>query len=173
MLMLLEQQSQIQIKRKTLEILFEVIGTIDSQTMKDKILKTFEKIRTTETDPQVCMMLLKIYEQMARVLGVEEIGLKILPGIIPMLISGTFTRSQFSDMMSTVRRLLDQIEKHKEKDLREMGQDQVAGDGNFDMDALEKSLGIHKTQANAQAPQASLSNKDVFDFLNSLEGTSG
>jgi hypothetical protein len=67
------------------------------------------------------MLVLKIYEQMARVFGVEEIGLKILPGIIPMLISGTFTRPQFSDMMSTVRRLLDQIEKHREKDLREMG----------------------------------------------------
>jgi len=75
--------------------------------MKDKILKSFEKIRTTETDPQVCMLLLKIYEQMARTLGVEEIGLNILPGIIPMLISGTFTRSQFIDMMQTVRRLLD------------------------------------------------------------------
>jgi len=36
---------------------------------------------------------------MARSLGVEEIGLKILPGIIPMLISGTFTRAQFTDMM--------------------------------------------------------------------------
>lgn len=143
MLMLLEQPSQIQIKRKTLEVLFEVINAIDSQTMKDKILKSFEKIRATETDPQVCMMLLKIYEQMARVLGVEEIGLKILPGIIPMLISGTFTRAQFTDMMSTVRRLLDQIEKHKEKDLREMGQEQA--DANFDMEALEKSLGIHKT----------------------------
>jgi hypothetical protein len=81
---------------------------------------------------------------MARVLGVEEIGMKILPGIIPMLISGTFTRAQFSDMMSTVRRLLDQIEKHKEKDLREMGQENQ-GDGAFDMDALEKSLGIHKS----------------------------
>ena len=75
--------------------------------MKDKILKTFEKLRNTETDPQICMLLLKIYEQMARVLGVEEIGLKILPGIIPMLISGSFTRPQFSDMMATVRRLLD------------------------------------------------------------------
>lgn len=91
--MILEQNSQIQIKRKTLEILNEIIGSIDQQTMKDKILKSFEKIRTTENDPQVCMLLLKIYEQMARTLGVEEIGLKILPGIIPMLISGTFTRS--------------------------------------------------------------------------------
>lgn len=91
--MILEQNSQIQIKRKTLEILVEIIPGIDQQTMKDKILKTFDKIRNTETDPQVCMLLLKIYEQMARVLGVEEIGLKILPGIIPMLISGSFTRA--------------------------------------------------------------------------------
>jgi hypothetical protein len=58
---------------------------------------------------------------MAKVLGVEEIGLKILPGIIPMLISGTFTKTQFTEMIQTVRRLLDQIEKHREKDLRDMG----------------------------------------------------
>ena len=113
--------------------------------MKDKILKTFDKIRNTESDPQVCMLLLKIYEQMARVLGVEEIGLKILPGIIPMLISGSFTRSQFSDMMATVRRLLDQIEKHREKDLREMGQEGTSNGDAFDLEALEKSLGINKT----------------------------
>lgn len=50
-LMILEQPSQIQIKRKTLEILLEIIGTIDRQTMKDKILKSFDKIRATETDP--------------------------------------------------------------------------------------------------------------------------
>jgi hypothetical protein len=99
----------------------EIIPGIDQQTMKDKILKTFEKIRATETDPQVCMLMLKVYEQMAKTLGVEEIGLKILPGIIPMLISGTFTRTQFTEMISSVRRLLDQIEKHREKDLREMG----------------------------------------------------
>jgi hypothetical protein len=51
--------------------------------------------------------MLKVYEQMAKVLGVEEIGLKILPGIIPMLISGTFTKIQFTEMISSVRRLLD------------------------------------------------------------------
>jgi len=53
------------------------------------------------------MLMLKVYEQMAKVLGVEEIGLKILPGIIPMLISGTFTKTQFTEMISSVRRLLD------------------------------------------------------------------
>ena len=50
-LMILEKQSQIQIKQKVLEVLNEIIVGIDQQTMKDKILKTFEKIRAVETDP--------------------------------------------------------------------------------------------------------------------------
>ena len=57
-----------------------------------------------------------------------------------------------------------------------MGQESQ-GDGAFDMDALEKSLGIHKSYAQgvpqAQTTGASVTNKDVFDFLSSLEGTSG
>ena len=67
------------------------------------------------------MLLMKIYEQMAKVLGPEEIGLKILPGMIPMLISGTFSRAQFKELISSVRRFLDQIEEHRDKDLRDMG----------------------------------------------------
>jgi hypothetical protein len=75
---------------------------------------------------------------MAKTLGVEEIGLKILPGIIPMLISGTFTRVQFTEMISSVRRLLDQIEKHREKDLRDMGQDSALASGLEKLDFEEK-----------------------------------
>ncbi len=78
--------------------------------MKETLLKSLEKVRQSESDPIICMHLLKIYEQMAKVLGPDEIGLKILPGMIPMLVSGTFSRSQFSDLIGSVRRLLDQIE---------------------------------------------------------------
>ena len=60
--MIIEKPSQVQLKQKTLEILNEIIAGIDQQTMKDKILKTFEKIRANETDPQVCMLMLKTYE---------------------------------------------------------------------------------------------------------------
>jgi phenylalanyl-tRNA synthetase beta subunit len=51
MLSILEKAANIQVKQKTLEILNEIIGGIDPHTMKDKIMKTFEKIRTTESDP--------------------------------------------------------------------------------------------------------------------------
>jgi hypothetical protein len=50
-------------------------------------MKSLEKLRSKETDPKVCMKMLEIYEEIGKVLGPEEVGMKILPGIIPMLIS--------------------------------------------------------------------------------------
>lgn len=73
-------------------------------------MKNLEKLRAKETDPKICLKLLELYEEIGKILGPEEVGMKILPGIIPMLISGQFTKGEFKDLMSTVRRLLDQIE---------------------------------------------------------------
>jgi hypothetical protein len=86
---------------------------------------------------------------MARVLGPDEIGLKILPGMIPMLISGTFSKMQFKELIASVRRLLDQIEEYREKDLRDMGStmlDKGSSDASkmFDFDSLENNLGSKK-----------------------------
>ena len=92
-LSILEKSPTVQLKIKVLETIFEMISSIDQHTMKDVILKSFDKVRAQETDPHLYMLLMKIYEQMAKVLGPEEIGLKILPGMIPMLISGTFSRA--------------------------------------------------------------------------------
>ena len=107
---------------------------------------------------------------MAKVLGAEEIGLKILPGMIPLLITGTYSRQQFKEMIGSVRRLLDQIEQHRDKDLREMGSDFGSENKNkqFDFDSIEQSMGIQK-----EAPIKNPTSQDVFDFLNSLEGSKG
>ena len=59
------------------------------------------------------MMILQIYEKASEVLGPDEIGLKILPSIIPMMVSASLSRPQFQSIMSSVRRLLDQIETNK------------------------------------------------------------
>ena len=59
------------------------------------------------------MKILETYEEVGKVLGPEEVGQKILPGIIPMLISAQLTKSEFSSLMGTIRRLLDQIELHR------------------------------------------------------------
>ena len=134
--------------------------------MKETLLKSLEKVRQSESDPIICMHLLKIYEQMAKVLGPDEIGLKILPGMIPMLVSGTFSRSQFSDLIGSVRRLLDQIEQYRVKDLRE----DSFGGTKGDIEGLENMLGAGNAKPKEEGGSQT---KDVFEFLNSLEGGNG
>ena len=53
-----------------------------------------------------------------------------------------------------------------------MGQEGASGSDGFDLDALEKSLGINKT-AIPSSSTPNVTNKDVFDFLSSLEGSGG
>ena len=90
-----------------------MLKSIDAQTLKSDVIKSLEKLRVTEVDPKVCMKMLKLYEDIGKVLGPEEIGAKILPGVIPMLISGHFTKSEFKEMLSSVHLLLDQIEQYR------------------------------------------------------------
>lgn len=66
------------------------------------------------------MHVLTLYSGIADTLTPEDIGNKILPGLIPMLISASFTKKQFSQLISTIRTLIDQLEKHRLKDLSEM-----------------------------------------------------
>ena len=53
-----------------------------------------------------------------------------------------------------------------------MGQEGGSGSDGFDLDALEKSLGINKI-AVPSSSTPNVTNKDVFDFLSSLEGSGG
>jgi hypothetical protein len=76
-------------------------------------MKSLEKLRQKETEPSACLKLLELYEEIGKILGPEEVGQKILPGIIPMLISGQFTKAEFQSLLSSVRRLLEQIEKYR------------------------------------------------------------
>ena len=51
MLNILEKTNSVELKIKVLETMLELIGGIDQHTMKDVILKGFEKVRSSETDP--------------------------------------------------------------------------------------------------------------------------
>lgn len=59
---ILEKSSSMQLKVKVLETILEIIGGIDQHTMKDVILKSFDKVRAQESDPHLYMLLMKIYE---------------------------------------------------------------------------------------------------------------
>ena len=87
-LQVLETAKNVELKLEVFQTLKVVMKTIDATTLKVDVMKAMEKLRAKETDPRVCMKMLETYEEIAKVLGPEDIGTKILPGIIPMLISG-------------------------------------------------------------------------------------
>ena len=70
-------------------------------------------------------------------------------------------------MIGSIRRMLDQIENHREKDLNDFGPTKRADDGAFDFESVEKSLG---GSSNMNSSSAMGSSSDVFSFLSGLEG---
>lgn len=91
-LTVLENTQNVEVKLKVLRSIITLQEGIDETTMKHNVFKTLEKLRSKETDPEICMLVLKIYEKSSDVLGADEIGLKVLPGIIPMLVSGNLNK---------------------------------------------------------------------------------
>lgn len=65
------------------------------------------------------MYLLTLYDKIASALTPEDIGNRILPGLIPMLISASLSKPQFAKLIGTIWNLLTQIENHWGKDLQE------------------------------------------------------
>mmetsp|Transcript_7884 Transcript_7884/g.13219 ORF Transcript_7884/g.13219 Transcript_7884/m.13219 type:complete len:657 (-) Transcript_7884:705-2675(-) len=112
-LQILETAQQLDLKMEVFATVRVIMKGIDAYTLKNDVMKSMERVRQKETDPRLCMKMLEIYEEIGKILGPDEIGVKILPGIIPMLISGQFSKGEFKDLMGSVRRLLDQIEAHR------------------------------------------------------------
>ena len=52
------------------------------------------------------MLMMQIYKKSSDQLRPDEIGMKILPGIIPMLVSDKLAKPQFTEIMSCVKQLL-------------------------------------------------------------------
>lgn len=75
-------------KLEVLDTLKLIIKAIDAQTLKIDVVKSLEKLRINDNNPKVCLRMLEVYEEIGKILGPEEVGEKILPGIIPMLITG-------------------------------------------------------------------------------------
>ena len=126
-LQVLDTAKDLTLKLEVFVTLKTTMKIIDAQTLRTDVMKALERLRARETDPKVCMRMLETYEEIAKILGPEEVGQKILPGIIPMLITGQYTKTEFKDVLSSVRRLIDQIEVHRLPQLPETPQ--VLGQG--------------------------------------------
>lgn len=87
-LQILETAKDIDLKLEVLDTVRLIIKGIDAQTLKTDVVKSLEKLRVNDNNPKVCLKMLQVYEEIGKILGPEEVGQKILPGIIPMLVTG-------------------------------------------------------------------------------------
>ena len=120
LLQIIEKSENHDLRVKALQVLVLVIPQVDQNYIKDHIFVALEKVRQSSNDTELNMLLLSLYDKLASALTPEDIGQKILPSLIPMLISASLSKAQFKKLVSTIRTLIDTIEKHREKDLSEI-----------------------------------------------------
>ena len=165
---LTNQDIPLNLKENGCEVLIEILTVLDRNFLRDNILKTLHALRDSINEPSICMHILTLYSGIADTLTPEDIGNKILPGLIPMLISASFTKVQFNKLVSTIRQLIDQLEKHRLKDLSEM--DPLGGDnGNSMSNQKDIFAGLSSDDPLASLPPQE--SRGEFDFLSQIEGT--
>lgn len=165
-----EQTIPLNLKEEGCTVLIEILSVLDRNFLRDNILKALQSLRENINEPTICMHLLTLYNGIASALTPEDIGNKILPGLIPMLISASFTKAQFNKLISTIRALIDQLEKHRLKDLSEMD---PLGESELEKGRSQQK-DIFSGLGNFDDPNAALPPRESegdFDFLSVLEGT--
>ena len=167
-LILTSKDTPLILKEKGWEVLIEILSVFDRNFLRDNILKTLQILRDSSNEPTLCMHILSLYNGIASALTPEDIGNKILPGLIPMLISASFTKSQFNKLISTIRSLIDELEKHRLKDLSEMDPLGESNTGKQKGDRYSSLYNDADDPNNALPPPE---NEGDFDFLSVVEGT--
>jgi len=169
LMLLTENTVPLKIKEVGCEVLIGVLSILDKNFLRDNILKALQILREKINEPVICMHLLTLYSGIAGALTPEDIGNKILPGLIPMLISASFTKPQFNKLISTIRTLIDELEKHRLKDLSEMDPlDQVSNDKSGEGNMF---AGIKGNFDDPTSALPSTQGEGEFDFLSIIEGT--
>ncbi len=92
---IIEETDNMPLKLKGLSTLILILPKLDKSYLWDSVLVALEKVRTSNNDTDVNMLLLTLYDKLASNLTPEDIGNKILPGLIPMLISASLSKPQF------------------------------------------------------------------------------
>lgn len=89
----IETSENLQLKLKSLQQLILIVDKLDKNYLRDQVLITLEKIWASNQDTDINMHLLTLYEKISGALTPEDIGNRILPGLIPMLISASLSKA--------------------------------------------------------------------------------
>ena len=87
------------------------------EELNNSLLKKLAFIKVNEVNLEVCMGLVQIYEEIAKLVSVESIANKILPMLINILVTGNIDKNSFDKIMNLVLTYLNRIKESREKDL--------------------------------------------------------
>lgn len=99
---------------KNIHFFYEIL---DREELNNTLLKKLAFIKVNEVNLEVCMGLVQIYEEIAKLVSVESIADKILPMLINILVTGNIDKNSFDKIMSLVLAYLTRIKESREKDL--------------------------------------------------------
>ena len=121
MIQIILSTNSVSFKVEILTALKELYTLLDQSIINDSLLANVEKIRKSDNSSQVCMVILGLYEEIAKIVNIESIANKILPNLIGILVNGQISKSNFEITMKLVHTYLERIRKYREKDLVDDG----------------------------------------------------
>ena len=103
------------LKVQILKSFSTVFHLLDQTILNDTLLSTLEKIRKSDNSGEISMGIVTVYEQIAKVVNIENIANKILPNLISILVSGSITKENFESIMNIVQKYLGLIKDSRKK----------------------------------------------------------
>ena len=85
----------IELKIDLLKQMKDMYKILDQNLINENFLSNLDKIRKSNNNNEICMIIVDIYEEIAKVVNTDGIATKILPGLITMLSGGNITKKNF------------------------------------------------------------------------------
>jgi len=71
---IIQECTDVNLKSKALEMLIIILPTLDKNYLRDTVINSLETVRANNTDTEINMRLLTLYDKLATVLTPEDIG---------------------------------------------------------------------------------------------------
>jgi len=146
---------------KCVESLSNFSVLLDSTVIKNAVMPTLEALVKADTDGKLQLTIVKTVESFLKIFAIEELATKVVPLLLNISVTGQFTKSQFTDVMNLAKKLIDNIENTRSKELQE-----IAASSSQEKTASPTTDA--KKDTKKKKPEMDKGDKDVFDFLNQL-----
>ncbi|CEM33985.1 unnamed protein product [Vitrella brassicaformis CCMP3155] len=118
--------STLKVRVQALMCINELFTLFDRTTISDQILHVLEKVSKLDRSPPVCMCVLGCADALSKYLGAKMTAERLLPLVLPYLAEETLTSEQFTTQLNVVKKLIQRVEEHRQKDYKRASENEKA-----------------------------------------------